>query len=424
MKDDGDSSVSEQPAADPPKPEPRVVGQAPNGPREPDSVLLAVPRWVRDGGVAAHVKSSAELLARHGLDVRVVVARIESDEVPEGVTLYRSPDLFETKASLQTRLGEAASFRPSVTHLHQVDDPEIVQALAPVGPVVVSAHVYTACPSGVYYFTPGHECTRAHGPGCVANLLTRRCSPGYNMSSLPRSYRNTGRRRRALTSADLAISYSTAVDRHLRANGVLRRRIVPYFPTMAAVQGTGHDDRRRVVFAGRIVRPKGVEVLIDAAREVDAEFVVCGDGGQLEPMRKLARELGLDGRVSFTGWLDADELAAQMAQASVVVVPSLWPEPFGLVGIEALAAGRPVVATDTGGIGDWLDDGVAGLKVPAGDAPALARALEELLADPVRQRAMGIAGSKSVAARFSPERHLQELLGAYSAARANWRARG
>ena len=54
-------------------------------------------------------------------------------------------------------------------------------------------------------------------------------------------------------------------------------------------------------------------------------------------------------------------------------MPSLWPEPFGLVGIEALAAGRPVVASATGGIGDWLEDGVGGLMVPPGDPGALAR---------------------------------------------------
>jgi glycosyltransferase involved in cell wall biosynthesis len=101
-------------------------------------------------------------------------------------------------------------------------------------------------------------------------------------------------------------------------------------------------------------------------------------------------------------------------------VPSVWPEPFGLVGIEALAAGRPVVASSTGGIGDWLEDGVSGLCVTPGDAPALARALNGLLADPAKQRAMGAAGRTMVDARFTAKHHVAALLEAYRAAHATW----
>jgi len=101
-------------------------------------------------------------------------------------------------------------------------------------------------------------------------------------------------------------------------------------------------------------------------------------------------------------------------------VPSVWPEPFGLVGIEGFAAGRPAVGSATGGVGDWLKDGVSGLCVAPGDAAELARALNELLADPQRQRAMGLAGRDTVAAHFSPERHLAALLEAYATARSTW----
>jgi type III pantothenate kinase len=174
------------------------------------------------------------------------------------------------------------------------------------------------------------------------------------------------------------------------------------------------------VFAGRIVRTKGVEVLIRAAREVDAEFAVCGDGRELDAMRALAAELGVQERVQFTGWLDAGELAEQLGGASIVVVPSLWPEPFGLVGIEALAAARPAVASATGGIPDWLEDGVSGLCVPPGDPALLAQALNELLDDPERRRKMGLAGKRAVAERFSAETHLDALLAGYRRARAGW----
>jgi glycosyltransferase involved in cell wall biosynthesis len=352
----------------------------------------------------------------------VMAARIESAEEIPGVRLYRCPDLFKDDVPMARRIGEALSFGPDVIHLHQVDRPDLVEAMRASAPVVISAHVYSACTSGVYYFRPGEECTRAHGPGCVFNLIARGCAHTRNLKPLPTRYRNASRRVEALRRADLVVSYSSAVDRHLAANGLTCRQIVPFPATIEATQGSGHATRRRVVFAGRIVRQKGVAVLIRAAREVDGEFVICGDGRQLKEMRELAREMSVQDRVRFRGWLSSEQLAEEFANASIVVVPSLWPEPFGLVGIEALAAGRPVVATATGGIEDWLDDGVSGICVKPGSVEELARALNELLADPARQRTMGLAGKRAVGERFSPQRHLAAMLDAYARARTSWSA--
>jgi glycosyltransferase involved in cell wall biosynthesis len=389
---------------------------------EARSVLFVTRRWARDGGVGAHVIASATALAAHGMRVDVLAARIESDEDVAGVTLHRRDALFDADATMRVRLGENPPQTADVVHVHQLDDPDIVRALRAVAPVVVSAHGYTACTSGVYYFRPGQECTRAHGPGCAFNLLARGCAHTRQLQSLPAGYRRTSRELEALAHADLVVAYSSSVDRHLARNGLTRRRVVPLFSTMKPKPGSGHEHRRRVVFAGRVAAPKGLDVLLRAAREVNGELVICGDGWRLSAARKLARDLGIERRVSFRGWLTAEDLAQELADASVVVVPSLWPEPFGLVGIEAFAAGRPVVASATGGIPDWLEHGVNGLLVPPGDTAALARALNELLADPDMQRTMGAAGREAVARRFTPERHVAALTEGYGDARSHWQA--
>jgi glycosyltransferase involved in cell wall biosynthesis len=388
-----------------------------------DSVLLVTPRWTRDGGVGTHVEASARALARHGLRVEVLAAQVDDNRQASGVNIVHQRELFNVQATMEVRVGATLAGNPAVVHLHQVDDPQLVDFLRLHAPVVISAHGYTACPSGQYYFQPGHECTRARGPGCIPNMLLRGCAHTRDPRELPSNYERAGRGLQALAHADLAVAYSSSVDRHLAANGLARRAMVPLFTTMAARTGSGHDSRRRVVFAGRIVRPKGVDVLIRAAREVEGEFVICGDGRRLGAMRELARTCGVEDRVEFRGWLSAEDLAEELAQASVAVIPSLWPEPFGLVGIEALAAGRPVVASATGGVPDWLQDGVSGTLVPPGDAAALARALNELLESPERQRQMGEAGKRTVESRFSRERHVTELVRAYATARASWESR-
>lgn len=395
-----------------------AAGPTPGTPR---SVLLVTPSWTRDGGAEAHVQASAAALAERGMDVAVLAARVDSQAHTPGPVIFHSPGLFDAGVPMRDRVGEALSNRPDVVHVHQVYDPELVDFMHASAPVAVSAHGYGACPSGVYYFRPGQECTRARGVGCIPRMLARGCRHARDPRDIPAKYARAGRGLEALRRADVAVAYSSAVDRHLAANGVTRRAIVPLFTTMAPHTGAGHHARRRVVFAGRLVKPKGVEVLVRAARDVDAEFVICGEGRQLPSLRRLASALGIEDRVSFRGWLAAADLAVELANASLVAIPSLWPEPFGLIGIETLAAGRPVVASATGGVSDWLQDGLSGVLVRPGDVHALSRALNELLADPARQQAMGAAGKEAVAERFSRERHVTELAESYRAARTTWR---
>jgi len=384
----------------------------------PRNVLIVMPRWVRDGGVGAHMMRSAAALADAGAEVAVLVARIESDERIEGVEVIHSPLLYKTD-EMEPRFAEALAREPEVVHLNQLDDPGVVAFLRRRAPVVLSAHSYLACASSVHYFRPGEGCGRAHGPGCVPNLLLRGCAHRWNVTTFAGEYRKAGRELEAMRSADMVIGYSQAMERHLRAAGVAWRRVVPYFPTLDPLAGDG-EESRRVVFAGRLHRSKGAETLLRAARDLDAELRICGDGAELPRLRRLAVRLGIGDRVAFRGWLAPGELAQEFADAALVAMPSLWPEPFGLVGIEGFATGRPAVASATGGIPEWLEHGVSGLTVPAGDHRALAAALGELLADPARRHAMGEAGRATVAARYSRAAHVEALAGAYADARSAW----
>ena len=385
---------------------------------EPRSVLIVMPRWVRDGGVGAHLMRSAAALAGAGVKVSVLVARVETDERFEGVEVHHSPMLYKTDA-MEPRFERALADEPEVVHLNQLEDPDVLSYLRRHAAVAVSAHGYLACASGVHYFRPGEACPRAHGPGCIPNLLLRGCAHRWNVSTYPADYRQAGRALHVLREADVAIGYSRAMDAHLLAAGIARRRIVPYFPTLDPAEA-GDERRRRIVFAGRLVRSKGGATLLRALAGLDAELVVCGDGVEGPKLKALAEKLGIADRVAFRGWLAPEELAREFADASVVAVPSLWPEPFGLVGIEGFEAGRPAVGSATGGIPEWLEDGVSGLTVPAGEVPALADALGELLDDEPRRRAMGEAGRRTVAERYSAASHLQALLSAYHDARTHW----
>jgi glycosyltransferase involved in cell wall biosynthesis len=216
----------------------------------------------------------------------------------------------------------------------------------------------------------------------------------------------------ALRCVDTVVAHSAFIERHLHGNGVTRTALVPLF-VHPLPEPTPLPTRPRILFSGRVVEAKGVETLLRAAARLDVPLDIAGEGWWLPRARRLAARLGLSGRVAFLGWLNADELAKANDRAGVVALPSHWPEPFGLVGLEALAHGRPVVASRTGGIPEWLKDGEVGLLVPPGDEAALAGALAELLGDAPRAAALGARGSALVRSSFSAERYVLAVEGVY-----------
>lgn len=162
----------------------------------------------------------------------------------------------------------------------------------------------------------------------------------------------------------------------------------------------------RLLVVGRLDPRKGIETAIRALALLPrtATLSVVGDGPPAYRTRleSAVRALGLDGRVSF-GVVPRSRLREVYAGADALVFPSEWEEPFGLVPLEAMACGTPVVATRTGGSAEFLADGVNCLAFPPGDAGALAAALVRL-ADDTDLRARLVAGGVATAARFTTDR--------------------
>ncbi|MFD9477516.1 MULTISPECIES: glycosyltransferase family 4 protein [Streptomyces] len=149
-------------------------------------------------------------------------------------------------------------------------------------------------------------------------------------------------------------------------------------------------DRKLVTFASRISWEKGWEHFIRMAAKLghrkDLHFLVSSGGLQQPRLEALAEELGLIGNLTITGYQDHSDMSRVLRTADVLVYPSNFEE-FGAMLLEAMALGTPIVATDVGGISHTLNEGRAGLMVPAGDTDALAKAVESVLDNPEDARA-------------------------------------
>jgi glycosyltransferase involved in cell wall biosynthesis len=173
--------------------------------------------------------------------------------------------------------------------------------------------------------------------------------------------------------------------------------------------------RNRVVLltVGQLIRAKGIDVVLRALAVLPEHVVlwVVGGGEEARALEELAGELGIAGRVRFLGL--QSEVEPYLQAADVFVCPSRWAEAAGLVNLEAQACGLPVVASDVGGIPEYVADGRTGLLFPAGDHRRLTERLGRLIADVGAARAMGLAARQWVVDRFSTDARLEEYLDLY-----------
>jgi glycosyltransferase involved in cell wall biosynthesis len=173
----------------------------------------------------------------------------------------------------------------------------------------------------------------------------------------------------------------------------------------------GDGERPIVLTIARLDSQKGHVHLLAAAAEVpDAVFLLAGEGGERPRLEAQARALGIAGRVRFLG--HRDDVPELLAACDLLVLPSLY-EGLPLSVLEAMAAGRPVVATAVGGTDEAVLHGETGLLVPAAAPAALAEAIRHLLGDPGRAARMGQAGRARASREFSMARMIREVAGVY-----------
>lgn len=224
--------------------------------------------------------------------------------------------------------------------------------------------------------------------------------------------------RRVFARAAQVTVISTPLIPRVQALGVPAERVtVVPMPLDAATftRGDGPRDGDLLLFVGRLIERKGAEFAIRAVAELRQErkrklrLLVVGDGPQRVALERLAGTLGVRAAVAFAGTLPPAEVAPLYRRATALLFPAVtdWKgeqEGFGMVLVEAMRSGLPIVATRSGGILDVISDGETGLLVPERDPKALADAVDRLLDRPEEARQLAAAAQEDMSRRFAPER--------------------
>ncbi|MEU6538568.1 glycosyltransferase [Streptomyces sp. NPDC047000] len=323
------------------------------------------------------------------------------------------------RAELAARL---RAERPDVVHVHNVFpllSPAVLAACADAGvPAVATLHNYTqVCPPGTLQ-RDGRPCTECVG-AVPLPAVRHGCYRGSRPATVPLAVSLAVNRRRWWSGVERFFCISAAQrDVLVRAGMPAGRLAVKHnFVPDPDVRRSG--DGEQLLFLGRLAEAKGVRLLMAAWDELAAgggvgvPLVIAG-AGPLEG-EVTAWAAGRDD-VRYVGLYNAAECRRAVARSVAVVAPSTWLEAFGLVVVEAMAAGVPAVAAGHGAFAELVEDGVTGLLHRPGEAASLASCLRRITADPALGRELGRAARRRYEQGFSPAVGLERLVDGYRTA--------
>lgn len=370
------------------------------------------------GGAEANILLTADELRRRGHTVGLA----HGSGAGRGESEWRNAfaECFALGDSADALDRALTQFQPDVVFLHKLSDPLVLRSLATCGrPVVrmVHDHDLYCMRSYKYHYFSRRICTRAASAYCVfpcGASVARGTGAGFPLRWVSYSAK---RREIEVNKTYHRLIVATAYMRdELLRNGFAYDQIEIHAPVPRANKSPdtpSFSSRNLIVYSGQIVRGKGVDVLLESLARVTSPFecVILGDGSQRAECERLSSRLGLDGRVRFAGFVPQAEIAGFYRDASLAVMSSVWPEPFGAAGLEAMRCGLPVVAFDAGGIREWLLDGVNGFLVPWMDRGAFARSVDTLLADKVLASRLGQRGRQLADERFNLDGYIDGIEG-------------
>jgi glycosyltransferase involved in cell wall biosynthesis len=318
-------------------------------------------------------------------------------------------------------------WQPDVIHLHNVYNAGAVEACLHGAPTVLTGHDFRhVCPASTFYFKRTElTCERTCGIGCFAVTLRGHC-----LTPRPRKAWQYVRRVQWMSRnwgrfAQLIAPSAAARARFLAAGFPAERaRVLPYYCPIESLPSPRRlPERPTVLFLGRISPQKGYKYFIEALGQLPTEVAGLMVGNfnaeKRRQVEQIAADHGCADRLKMRPWANRDEITRLMSEATVLCFSSIWPETLGIVGLEALACGVPVVASDIGGVREWLLPEENGLLVPPRDSGAIAQSVSRLINDPERLLNMGRCGIQLMNKRFSPRRHIDELVSVYQSAAAS-----
>lgn len=378
------------------------------------------------GGAEIYCHGLIDELRSRGHDVGFFAGDAERGERTATTCVVQRPDFdggnLIHDAALESAWDDfVGEFRPDVIHVHNCHQLSVgfLAAAARSGvPLMMTAHDFGyLCPNSWMTWGDGTVCEGGPGRKCFEHD----CGQNYPFDG--RIVLANKLRYELLKRTMVAITApSQFLADRMTAHGFERASCVPLWveggdESQRSAADLPQRDTNRVLFLGRLVREKGVETLVRAwplvlAQRPDAALSIVGGGPELDPLKSVAREIGLDPEQVFLGKIPHEQVGEHLARATCQILPSWWCENSPVTTYESYLSGLPMIASDIAGLPERVVPGETGLLAAPRDPRDLADRILELLGDTDLQRRLQ-QGCLDYVARFTKERHMDRIAALY-----------
>jgi glycosyltransferase involved in cell wall biosynthesis len=311
-----------------------------------------------------------------------------------------------------------------VINIHNIYNRDIIELCFSLLPVVKFSHSpVIVCPGGEKFWRYSEKpCEIKYGLHCFKHIYSQGCANRHPKRVIKAWSHVNFEVKSASKRYNTIIVMSDYIKNGLLECGIDDKKILcnPYFThPVNYIPGKGNTGYKRLLFIGRLISSKGPHLLItmfyDLAKENENVVLdIVGDGIMRSELETLARELGIANKVFFHGWLKHDEVNAKLTDCFLLVFPSIYPEAFGITGIEAMMHSKPVVGFDTGGVSTWLKNDVTGYLVERGNIKDMAAKVQLLINEPPVYERMSKDANEYALVHYSPHVHINKLLQVYN----------
>ncbi len=370
------------------------------------------------GGAEQYVLSLSEHLESLGHEICVVYGQETQETLKiQGRREYFFPAISEENA-INKRDGKKLDTivqkeNPDIIYVQNVKNPYVVHFLSRQKPVVRFVHDLSLFCLNWRKILPSQDiiCPYPAGLRCIFNAYSSRCI-SRNPWIAFKKWRFNKKQLKISRQLDKLIVASFYMKTCLVQNGFSpdRVEVIPYYTE--PVNFDRVNFKNFVLFVGRIHETKGLQHLLMALKACPDELklLVIGEGDYKSDIEKLISQNNLGHRIEFLGWRSQERLHEFYLNCLALIVPSLWPEPFGIVGIEAMSYRKPVIAFDVGGISDWLEDGANGFLVERNNINELAEKMKFLYFNKEKATQMGEDAEIKFKNLFTKDKHTKSLL--------------
>lgn len=385
------------------------------------TILRVHENSVIKGGSEVYIRDVSSELEKHG--IKNILLFIEDQGYEFKLFLNHKQLSKVRKRNLVYFLDQLLKKYPiDLVHIHGLSDIQTIDYFLSRYKVVRTMHEpRMVCPGySKFWVTSGKPCMIKFGYHCFYHAYTQKCFRSRKPLSVLKEYKRVGFEVANAKRYAAILTMSEFIRDEAIKGGIPAEKIIcnPHFTKFKLPYSSFKQSKKIFLFIGRLIEHKGIRYLLSAAlpvlqRHTDARLFIVGDGPLHHYVMDFIAKNQVGRQIIVEKWKSSSEISELMKKSYCILFPSIYPEAFGLVGIEAAMHSKPVIAFNVGGVSTWLKDQFNGFLLNEISTSSFSDAIQKMIDNPELYQKMARNAWELASSYFTSERHVSRLMEVY-----------